>query len=62
MTNTHSSKLLTIPQAARELGITPQTLRTWLRDSPGRIPTVQIGKRHYIHVDTVRRLTRPANG
>ena len=59
MTTTHNSHLLSIPQAAHELGITPQTLRTWLRDSPVQIPTVRIGKRLFIHRATIHRLTRP---
>jgi excisionase family DNA binding protein len=44
--------LLSVEQAARILGVSPKTLRTWI--SRKKIATVKLGRRVVFHPDAIR--------
>jgi excisionase family DNA binding protein len=43
----HMPILLSVPEAARQLGCNPKTVRVMIAD--GTLPTVRLGRRHLIN-------------
>jgi len=43
--------MLTVPQVARRLGRSPETVRRWIRS--GRLPAKKIGTQHMIEEDDI---------
>jgi excisionase family DNA binding protein len=46
----------TIPEAAKELGVTPRELRHWIEE--GRVPAYEIAGRRFVAAAEVRRIAR----
>jgi excisionase family DNA binding protein len=44
----------TVPEAARQLGRNPETLRRWIRE--GKLPAQKVGTQHFIAEEDLRAL------
>lgn len=57
MDNQKENALLSIREAAAQLGrIAESTVRSWIHQ--GRLPTVNLGRRRFIHRETVETVQR----